>query len=150
MWPSPRCCLLFAASGLKTGFQIGFLIFSFPFLIIDLWWRAYSVDGYDDDALAADHIPAFKIMLFVLIDGWSLVFGTGLQLFGMSPRTGISGGSGTMTPDSVLDIGQRALEVTTVLGGRGAGPALMVGLLVAMFPGCQQINEMTLVSYQNR
>ncbi|MCB1829157.1 MAG: flagellar biosynthesis protein FliQ [Chromatiaceae bacterium] len=49
-----------------------------------------------------------------------------------------------MTPDSVLDIGQRALEVTTVLGGVVLVPALLVGLLVAMFQAATQINEMTL------
>jgi len=49
-----------------------------------------------------------------------------------------------MTPDSVLDIGQRALEVTTVLGGVVLIPALLVGLLVAMFQAATRINEMTL------
>ena len=49
-----------------------------------------------------------------------------------------------MTPDSVLDIGQRALEVTTVLGGAVLLPALAAGLLVAMFQAATQINEMTL------
>jgi flagellar biosynthetic protein FliQ len=49
-----------------------------------------------------------------------------------------------MTPDSVLDIGQRALEVTTVLGGVILIPALAVGLVVAMFQAATQINEMTL------
>ncbi len=49
-----------------------------------------------------------------------------------------------MTPDTVLDIGQRALEVTTVLGGIILLPALAAGLLVAMFQAATQINEMTL------
>jgi len=49
-----------------------------------------------------------------------------------------------MTPDSVLDLGQRALEVTTVLGGIVLLPALAAGLLVAMFQAATQINEMTL------
>ena len=49
-----------------------------------------------------------------------------------------------MTPDSVLDIGQQALEVTTALGGVILIPALLVGLLVAMFQAATQINEMTL------
>jgi len=49
-----------------------------------------------------------------------------------------------MTPDSVLDIGQRALEVTTLLAGAILMPALMVGLIVAMFQAATQINEMTL------
>ncbi len=49
-----------------------------------------------------------------------------------------------MTPDSVLDIGQRALEVTTLLAGVILIPALLVGLVVAMFQAATQINEMTL------
>ena len=49
-----------------------------------------------------------------------------------------------MTPETVLDIGQRALEVTTLLGGIVLLPALIAGLLVAMFQAATQINEMTL------
>ncbi len=49
-----------------------------------------------------------------------------------------------MTPESVLDIGQRALEVTTLLAGVILLPALAVGLVVAMFQAATQINEMTL------
>ncbi|TVO76302.1 flagellar biosynthesis protein FliQ [Sedimenticola selenatireducens] len=49
-----------------------------------------------------------------------------------------------MTPDSVLDIGQRALEVTVALGAVLLIPALIVGLIVAMFQAATQINEMTL------
>ena len=49
-----------------------------------------------------------------------------------------------MTPDSVLDIGQSALEATTVLGAVILIPALLVGLVVAMFHAATQINEMTL------
>lgn len=49
-----------------------------------------------------------------------------------------------MTPDSVLDIGQRALEVTFALGAVLLIPALAVGLLVAMFQAATQINEVTL------
>ena len=49
-----------------------------------------------------------------------------------------------MTPDIVLDVGQRALEITAVLAGVVLIPALLVGLLVAMFQAATQINEMTL------
>jgi flagellar biosynthetic protein FliQ len=49
-----------------------------------------------------------------------------------------------MTPDTVLDIGQRALEVTSLLAGAILMPALVVGLVVAMFQAATQINEMTL------
>jgi flagellar biosynthesis protein FliQ len=49
-----------------------------------------------------------------------------------------------MTPDMVLDIGQRALTVTSLLAGAILMPALVVGLIVAMFQAATQINEMTL------
>jgi flagellar biosynthetic protein FliQ len=49
-----------------------------------------------------------------------------------------------MTPDMVIDIGQRAMEVTATLAGLVLLPALAVGLLVAMFQALTQINEMTL------
>jgi len=49
-----------------------------------------------------------------------------------------------MTPDSVLDIGQRALEVTALLAGVVLLPSLFIGLLVAIFQAATQINEMTL------
>ncbi len=49
-----------------------------------------------------------------------------------------------MTPDIVLDVGQRALEITALLAGVVLIPALLVGLLVAMFQAATQINEMTL------
>lgn len=65
----------FATSELKTGFQIGFLIF-IPFLIIDLVVASVLMSmGMMMLSPLIISLP-FKIMLFVLIDGWSLVFGT--------------------------------------------------------------------------
>lgn len=49
-----------------------------------------------------------------------------------------------MTPEMVLDVGQRAMEVTGVIAGLVLLPALGVGLIVAMFQAVTQINEMTL------
>jgi len=49
-----------------------------------------------------------------------------------------------MTPELVLQIAQRALELTLVLMAILLLPALAVGLLVSMFQAATQINEMTL------
>lgn len=49
-----------------------------------------------------------------------------------------------MTPESVLTVFQQALEVMVVLILVLLIPALLVGLLVAMFQAATQINEMTL------
>ena len=49
-----------------------------------------------------------------------------------------------MTPESVLTIFQQTLELLAVLILVVLMPALLVGLLVAMFQAATQINEMTL------
>ncbi len=65
----------FITSELKTAFQIGFLIF-LPFLIIDLVVASVLMSmGMMMLSPLIISLP-FKIMLFVLIDGWALIVGT--------------------------------------------------------------------------
>jgi flagellar biosynthetic protein FliP len=62
----------FVTSELKTSFQIGFLIF-LPFLIIDLVVASVLMSmGMMMLSPMIVSLP-FKIMLFVLADGWSLI-----------------------------------------------------------------------------
>ncbi|MFA7238749.1 MAG: flagellar biosynthesis protein FliQ [Sulfuricellaceae bacterium] len=49
-----------------------------------------------------------------------------------------------MTPESVMTIGQQALEVTILVSAPLLLTALVVGLLVSIFQAATQINEMTL------
>lgn len=49
-----------------------------------------------------------------------------------------------MTPESVISIGQHALQVTVLLAAPLLLSALAVGLLVSMFQAATQINEVTL------
>ena len=49
-----------------------------------------------------------------------------------------------MTPDTIVEIGKHALHVTALLAAASLLPALLVGLLVAVFQAATQINEMTL------
>lgn len=49
-----------------------------------------------------------------------------------------------MSPDLVMTIGQRALEITIMLAAPLLLTALLVGLLVGVFQAATQINEMTL------
>jgi flagellar biosynthetic protein FliQ len=49
-----------------------------------------------------------------------------------------------MTPETVMTVGQRALEVTLLLSAPLLLAALVVGLLVGVFQAATQINEMTL------
>jgi flagellar biosynthetic protein FliP len=65
----------FATSELKTAFQIGFLLF-IPFLVIDLVVASILMSmGMMMLSPIIISLP-FKIMLFVLVDGWSLVMST--------------------------------------------------------------------------
>jgi flagellar biosynthetic protein FliP len=70
----------FITSELKTAFQIGFTIF-IPFLIIDLVVASILM------ALGMMMVPPttialpFKLMLFVLVDGWQLIIGSLAQSF---------------------------------------------------------------------
>ena len=65
----------FIVSELKTAFQIGFLIF-IPFLVIDLVVSSVLMSmGMMMLSPMLISLP-FKIMLFVLVDGWALVLGT--------------------------------------------------------------------------
>jgi len=65
----------FVTSELKTAFQIGFLLF-IPFLIIDLVVASVLMSmGMMMLSPLIISLP-FKIMLFVLADGWTLVLGT--------------------------------------------------------------------------
>jgi flagellar biosynthesis protein FliP len=65
----------FITSELKTAFQIGFLIF-LPFLVIDLVVASVLMSmGMMMLSPLIISLP-FKIMLFVLVDGWALIVGT--------------------------------------------------------------------------
>ncbi|QPL47999.1 flagellar type III secretion system pore protein FliP [Vreelandella janggokensis] len=72
----------FVTSELKTAFQIGFTIF-IPFLIIDLVVASTLM------ALGMMMVPPitislpFKLMLFVLVDGWQLIVGSLAESFYM-------------------------------------------------------------------
>ena len=70
----------FIISELKTAFQIGFLIF-LPFLIIDLVISSVLMSmGMMMLPPVFISLP-FKILLFVLVDGWSLVTKSLVQSF---------------------------------------------------------------------
>ncbi|HAI97713.1 MAG: flagellar biosynthetic protein FliQ [Cycloclasticus sp.] len=49
-----------------------------------------------------------------------------------------------MTPDSVMNFGEQALQVTVLLSAPILLSALAIGFLVAMFQAATQINEQTL------
>lgn len=72
----------FVISELKTAFQIGFIIF-LPFLIIDMVAASVLM------AMGMMMLPPvvislpFKIMLFIMVDGWALLIGSMVKSFGI-------------------------------------------------------------------
>ena len=70
----------FVTSELKTAFQIGFIIF-IPFLVIDLVVASVLMSmGMMMMSPILIALP-FKIILFVLVDGWTLLVGSLVQSF---------------------------------------------------------------------
>jgi flagellar biosynthesis protein FliP len=71
----------FVISELKTAFQIGFIIY-LPFLVIDMVVASVLM------AMGMMMLPPvivslpFKLMLFVLVDGWGLLVGSLVKSFG--------------------------------------------------------------------
>ena len=70
----------FVLSELKTAFQIGFMIYV-PFLVLDMVVASILM------AMGMMMLPPilislpFKLMLFVLVDGWNLLVGNLLRSF---------------------------------------------------------------------
>jgi len=72
----------FVTSELKTAFQIGFMLF-IPFLVIDLVVASVLMAmGMMMLSPVIISLP-FKIMLFVLVDGWAMIVGTLASSFRM-------------------------------------------------------------------
>ena len=70
----------YVTSELKTAFQIGFLVF-IPFLIIDMAVASVLMSmGMMMVSPAMVSLP-FKLMIFVLVDGWALLIGSLAQSF---------------------------------------------------------------------
>jgi flagellar biosynthetic protein FliP len=71
----------FMLSELKRAFQMGFMIYV-PFLVIDMLVSSVLM------AMGMMMLPPivislpFKLLLFVLVDGWQLVVGSLMQSFG--------------------------------------------------------------------
>ena len=71
----------FVTSELKTAFQIGFMLF-LPFLVIDLVVASVLMSlGMMMLSPTIISLP-FKLLLFVLVDGWALLMGSLAMSFG--------------------------------------------------------------------
>lgn len=67
-------------SELKTAFQIGFVLF-IPFLVIDMVVASVLLSMGMMQLPPAMISTPFKILLFVMVDGWNLVIGSLVKSF---------------------------------------------------------------------
>jgi flagellar biosynthetic protein FliP len=68
-------CPAYVLSELKTGFQIGAMLF-LPFLVIDILVASVTLSVGIVQLPPVMISAPFKLLLFVLVDGWSLVVGS--------------------------------------------------------------------------
>ena len=123
----------FIVSELKTAFQIGFLIF-LPFLLIDLIVSS-TLMSMGMIMLPPTFISLpFKILLFVLVDGWDLVTNSLVQSFHWS----------AMNQDTVVNLATQAMSLALKIAGPLLLVGLVIGLLVSIFQAVTQIQEQSL------
>ena len=123
----------FMISELRAAFIIGFVIF-IPFLVIDLVVSAALMSmGMMMLPPVMISLP-FKILLFVLVDGWGLIITSLIQSY-----------AGTrMNANAVLDICLQAMIVAAKLSAPVLVTALVVGLAISLLQSITQLQEATL------
>ena len=124
----------FVTSELKSAFQIGFLVF-LPFLIIDMIVASVLMSlGMMMLSPVLIALP-FKLMLFVLADGWNLLLGSlAVELRAVA----------TMDSQQVFTFGQQGLSMLLMISAPVLLTVLAVGLIVSIFQAATQIHEATL------
>ncbi len=123
----------FMISELRAAFIIGFVIF-IPFLVIDLVVSAALMSmGMMMLPPVMISLP-FKILLFVLVDGWGLIITALIQSYA----------GGWMDANAVLDICLQALIVAAKLSAPVLVTALVVGFAISLLQSITQIQEVTL------
>src|SRR4029077_13837018 len=75
----------------------------------------------------------FKILLFVLVDGWGLVTESLVRSF-----------HSAMDQDTVIPLSQQAMELAMKVGGPLLLVGLAIGLIVSVFQAVTQIQEQSL------
>ena len=109
-------------SELKTGFQIGAVLF-LPFLVIDLVVASVTLSVGMMQLPPVMISAPFKVLLFVLVDGWNLVVGSLMRSFY------------SMTPETVVQIVRQTLMTAFWL----AAPLLAIGFIAGVVISLVQI-----------
>jgi flagellar biosynthesis protein FliQ len=128
----------FVTSELKSAFQIGFMIF-IPFLIIDMIVASVLMSlGMMMLSPVLVALP-FKLMLFVLADGWNLLLGSLAAFLRRLPPQAAHGRPTRSSPSASKGLCMLLMVSAPILLA-----VLVVGLLVSIFQAATQINEATL------
>lgn len=102
----------FLLSELKTGFMIGFKVY-LPFLVIDMVISAILLSmGMMMLPPVLISLP-FKLLLFVLVDGWQLVVGSLLQSFVTHPKPAATTYFEHIDPGGIIEAAQAAMAMLT-------------------------------------
>ena len=126
----------FITSELKTAFQIGFLLF-LPFLVIDMVVASVLMSlGMMMLSPMLVALP-FKILLFVLVDGWSMTVGSLVSTFCFTVEV-------IMGYENNIEMVSIAFWTVLKLAGPVLLVALIVGLIIGIIQAATSINEMTL------
>ena len=78
----------------------------------------------------------FKLLLFVLVDGWDLVVGSLGEEFRIRRSK--------MTEEMVMSLASEAIKTTIYIAGPLLLAAMAIGILVSLLQAITQINESTL------
>ena len=116
----------FVLSELRAAFIIGFVVFV-PFLVVDIVVSAVLMSlGMVMLPPSLISLP-FKLLLFVLVDGWSLVVTTLLRELPMN--------------DKVVQIVAEALITATKIAGPVLVGTLVIGLVLSIVQSATQVQE---------
>ncbi len=124
----------FVTSELKTAFQIGFMLF-LPFLVIDLVVSSVLMSlGMMMMSPMIVSLP-FKLLLFVLVDGWALLDGLARRELRITVMDELS---------VLLSLADRMLWITALVAAPILLASLAVGLVVGLVQAATSVNEQTL------
>ena len=126
----------YMTSELKTAFQIGFLLF-LPFLVIDMVIASILMSlGMMMLSPMLIALP-FKLLLFVLVDGWYDSWFISWNLFTLERSL-------FMGFDENIEMVRLAFYQVLITSGPFLGAALAIGLLIGILQAATSIQEMTL------
>ena len=126
----------FMTSELKKGFLAGFLIY-LPFLLIDIVVSTTLMSmGMVMLPPTMVSLP-FKLLLFITVNGWELLFSSLAQSFLKSREQ-------NMTEVQILDIMYEAFQLAMKLSLPFLLLSMIVGVVIAVFQAATQINEQTM------